>query len=385
MEELNIGILGGTLTGNRGAEAMVQTIIQEFSSTTKTKVTFHVFTYYPKEDHLQNDNQNIVIHSATPISVVTRFLWESIKPWKNNFSFLDVVLDVAGVSFIDSRLKFLPYNCLSLLPFLRGNVPVIKCSQAMGPFNKSTNRILAKWFLGRCKLVVSRGKSTAKHISELSLPIETMEAPDLAFLLTPCPKNNIQESGDRSKIGIAPSSLLMQSDEHYVSRISDLIRSLINRNFQVEIICHSWRSGSSKARNNDLICAHKIIEELAELGRNIPVIGEGYNAAELKAHIGTYEFLVTSRFHGMIAALSMKTPIYVVGWSHKYMEVLIDFELSKYAIASDQWNNETSIEQMISAYNEREEITKKIITSLPVVESRATVPINRIKELINFE
>ena len=37
--------------------------------------------------------------------------------------------------------------------------------------------------------------------------------------------------------------------------------------------------------------------------------------------------IVTSRFHAMISALVERTPLLVVGWSHKYGEVLAQFGL----------------------------------------------------------
>jgi colanic acid/amylovoran biosynthesis protein len=38
--------------------------------------------------------------------------------------------------------------------------------------------------------------------------------------------------------------------------------------------------------------------------------------------IGIADTAVTSRFHGIIAALTMATSLLIVGWSHKYEEVM---------------------------------------------------------------
>jgi colanic acid/amylovoran biosynthesis protein len=55
------------------------------------------------------------------------------------------LIDLAGVSFIDGREKFLPFNILTILPAMLLGVPVVKFAQAMGP---SRIRSIG-WRLGR--------------------------------------------------------------------------------------------------------------------------------------------------------------------------------------------------------------------------------------------
>ena len=54
-------------------------------------------------------------------------------------------------------------------------------------------------------------------------------------------------------------------------------------------------------------------------------------AEEIREYIGRCRFLVASRFHAMIGALQRKVPVLLVGWSHKYKEVLDMFGLGSYA------------------------------------------------------
>ena len=56
------------------------------------------------------------------------------------------------------------------------------------------------------------------------------------------------------------------------------------------------------------------------------------DAEEIRAYLGKCRFLVASRFHAMIGALEQRVPVLLVGWSHKYQEVLDFFELGQYAI-----------------------------------------------------
>ncbi len=59
---------------------------------------------------------------------------------------------------------------------------------------------------------------------------------------------------------------------------------------------------------------------------------EEMDAEQIRAFIGKCRFLVASRFHAMIGSLEQKVPVLLIGWSHKYQEVLDMFELGQYAI-----------------------------------------------------
>ena len=52
---------------------------------------------------------------------------------------------------------------------------------------------------------------------------------------------------------------------------------------------------------------------------------------EILEYMGKCRFVVTSRFHAMIFALMQRVPVLLVGWSHKYQEVLDYYNLGKYA------------------------------------------------------
>ena len=53
---------------------------------------------------------------------------------------------------------------------------------------------------------------------------------------------------------------------------------------------------------------------------------------KLKSVLSDYLFVVGSRYHALVAALSNSTPVIALGWSHKYDELLADFEVSEFII-----------------------------------------------------
>ena len=76
---------------------------------------------------------------------------------------------------------------------------------------------------------------------------------------------------------------------------------------------------------DDLLIAKKIRDTLKI---NIEIIRE-QNPLKIKGILGTCKCVVSSRYHGLISALSQGVPALATGWSHKYEMLLKDYELDE--------------------------------------------------------
>ena len=91
--------------------------------------------------------------------------------------------------------------------------------------------------------------------------------------------------------------------------------------------------------------------------------------------------LVTSRFHAMISGLATSTPTVVVGWSHKYREVLDDFGLSSLGLDSSALNNPSEIADVVArVLSTRKELSQQITAALPAVKVRSLRNFSAIAE-----
>jgi polysaccharide pyruvyl transferase WcaK-like protein len=98
------------------------------------------------------------------------------------------------------------------------------------------------------------------------------------------------------------------------------------------------------------------------------------SAGELRRLIGLGEVLVTSRFHAMISGLSTCTPTVVVGWSHKYREVLDDFGLAEFGMDSSVLSSPAEIVgQVQRCIADKSGIERQIREALPAVKERSAL------------
>ena len=398
MRDIVIAITAASYSGNKGAAAMLQSSIRQLHDRYGERLNIHLMSVYPSEDRKQIpwDFIKIVpckpeqlLFVAFPLAVLYKlFGWcPPVKKLllKNKilkaYSQTDVVLDEAGISFVDSRgfvMNTYAFVCAAV-PMLMGT-PVMKYSQAMGTFHSFTNRFLAKWILPKMKLICARGEGTLENLRSIGVEKNVKLCADGAFTMADdercdrmvdevCKKDAFYEgcdSADREKnrlVGLSISSVVEKKCNKlkidYKGIMIDFIGKLNQAGYRVLIIANGARISSQKPRNNDLMICDAVYEGVKNKDM-VRWYHREMEAEEIRAYIGKCRFLVASRFHAMIGALEKKVPVLLVGWSHKYQEVLDFFHLGQYAIDFSNLTAESLEQEFYKFVKAEDEIRKNI-------------------------
>lgn len=413
-----IAVIGSTLTGNKGAAAMLESSIQTLGPNQE----FFLFTYQSvKEEQEHNMYSNLKIVRADALflgaAINALALFYKLLPPLRGFIVkhsvsiktlvdADILLDQGGITFVDGREKFLLYNIASIVPALMVGTPVIKCSQALGPFKNPINRFFAKIFLPRMKVIVSRGSITQQYLDGLGLK-NTIEGADYAFLLELTEKEKKSAEKyyeqdffkDKKVIGISPSVVMERKikrmGEDYKKIVLDFSNELINQGYKIVFIPHSGKKNAKSSfldkvpilgeirasHSNDLFLCRELYDKVSNKAECL-FINEELSSQELRAIIAKCDLFVASRFHAMISALAMEVPVLVVGWSHKYKEVLDMFGLVKWAFGQEKLNQEYLIKKFGELEKEQDQIKAKIKKHLPDVKKKSYKQVEAIKYVL---
>ena len=269
---ITVGIVGGSISGNKGAEAMLTTSIRLIQKRIPD-ARFVVFSPYPKLDLPRAGNyRNVEVADGGPAALVLKHfplsvldsllrpIGVGVRRWSKPVRLLqecDILLDVAGISFSDGREVYLPFNVLTIWPAMRLKVPVVKFSQACGPFRHRLNRWLARRILPRCQKIFARGAQTAEHLRQIG--VEALVTPDLAFGL-----NEVEDMtslgpqleeylrfGDpaRTIVGMSPSSVVYRHCRKlgldYVGVHARFVEYLVQKGYRVLLLPHCHRPGAN--------------------------------------------------------------------------------------------------------------------------------------------
>ena len=417
-----LALIGGTFWGNRGAEAMLAACIGR-SRERHPGARFKVYSYYPNEDaRLVNDPAVEILDGRPSRLCLVQFPFALACALLSAFKMrlpdallpravrvlreCDVTCDVQGISFDDGRLLFLPFKVLSVWPSLLLGVPVVKLSQAMGPFRQPINRMAARWFLMRCHRSYGRGRTTAAFLEDLRLPNNRWGvAADLAFSFQ-CGDSLSDENADRLReteaqlllareegkavVALAPSSLVLKKTERrggdYAGAMVNIIRCLAVGDQHVVVLPNATREGVRKARNNDLYAMEKIAVLVQDtlpprMAEKVLWVDYDLNTDGIRRILRHADALISSRFHAMVAGLSLGIPTLVVGWSHKYAEVLADFDCERYAVDFD--DTTVDLVKFVREFlDRRSDIRARIKQAQPAVRASSATQFSFLDELL---
>lgn len=386
-------IVGAALSANKGAAAMAESVVEHLHEYVEP-AQFTLLTTYPKDDVTKTrDMPDVNVLGLEPLrlacvefpiallAALSRGLriprgWIRSRGCRAILD-SDCVIDVAGISFVDGRgIPITVYNALmTAVPLLLGT-PTVKAAQAMGPFRTQPNKALAKLILPHLAAICARGAGTREYLDELRLK-NVHDVADLAFTL---PTANALPASIEERIShcrnqyvlVMPSSvvkgLYQKNGGDYVVAMVKLIEEIRGSTGRTVVVApHSLRVGKPEGRMNDGPVCDEII---ARLNGDPEVIGisEDLYSAELRRLVADSRLLVTSRFHAMISGLATATPTIVLGWSHKYREVLDLFGATEYGLDAMALSDTSRVVSMVKgALDLHDVLEKQLKAALPAV------------------
>ncbi len=413
-----ISIIAATVWGNRGAEAMLEATVGRMRDLVPD-ARFEVFSYYPDRDRALVTDSSITVHSCTPAHLVfvtfpwtlalglaraLRLPYSSLGPRSiRALAGSDLLIDLAGVSFIDGREKFLPFNVLTIWPAMVLGVPVCKLAQAMGPFRSPFNRIASR-ILRRCRLVVARGDVTLGHLRDSGFPAERiLAAPDVAFLFQPDDRLSdegeaeaqtiaaaaeaVQAGGGRV-VGLCPSAVIAakaaKSGWDYIGFLASTVGALVGADYTVLLFPNATRASAGEAlRNNDLPVIRAVLARLdAQQRRGVLAVEGDMNAAHIRTLVSRCTCVAVSRFHAMVGALAAGVPVLVLGWSHKYLEVMKQFGQEAWVLDETDRDPVRFAGMLVELDARASEATSRIREALPGVVGDSAGQFDAVREII---
>jgi polysaccharide pyruvyl transferase WcaK-like protein len=363
-----VAIIGATLWGNRGAEAMVCTTVGKVREAFP-RARCILLSYFPAADRrLASSGENgLEVFSATPAALLLHFFpWSLVYGacrliglhWPRRLlpgavralAESDVLLDVFGISYADEREKFLPFNVLSNLPAVLMGVPLVKLAQGMGPYRGRLTRLCATFILSRCTRVYARGRETYALSAGLGIGEKLDMASDIALLYTPAYALTHENDDYAAEVSAALARLrergaailtlsvssvvfgkCRSAGIDYVAAMQHVVAGLRARGIAVLLFPNATRASVDSTRNNDLPVIAAIHNGLPQHDDGVVAVNRDLNTSGLRRLLEQTDYLVASRFHAMIAGLAAGIPTMVLGWGHKYREILDEFDISEWA------------------------------------------------------
>jgi len=313
----------------------------------------------------------------------------------NYFCVSDIVIDISG--FRSSDQLGVKASLRRLFEFYlakaSGNKFVFM-PQTWGPFENRWVRFFTRLVLRKADLVYAREKMSFDYLVEAGC-IDTHQlhyCSDIAFGF----KGSSAEAGrqvlaragltdpNAGFISLTPNIRVYERcegkglDNIYLSCLKSVVDYFLNETpYQIVLIPHE----ASRRGDNDAELCQMLIEGMGKNER-VFMLGREESAAEIKSVIGLSEFLVASRYHSLIAGLSLRIPTAVIGWAHKYDEVMREVGLEKCVVDPVRREGEAVLDVIIDGWKQREAIREMLKVRVSTLEARSQIALDRMIDVV---
>lgn len=245
---------------------------------------------------------------------------------------------------------------------------VILLPQALGPFNSPDVKANFGKLVNLADLICARDKVSYQHlVDSYGEDDRFVMFPDFTNLLT----TPACVEFDEGNVCIIPNEKMTKIEgadaSVYYEWLTEMCRKVIAKGLSPYWLIHEGKG--------DLKIANLVNESL---DMALPII-DSDDPIHLKHRIKCARFVIVSRFHGLVSALSQGVPAIATSWSHKYRMLSEEYNVEHYLVDVNSPNSLNKSEELLSSLTNESEYVKVV----EVIRKNARIEKARSEEMWN--
>ena len=285
----------------------------------------------------------------------------------------DAAVEFNGIIFEESLGRNSFRKCLYRglrFPLCRVlGIRIIKYTADIGPLKSRWNRFFGKFYMDKCMdMIIARSEVSRENARILGVKTPVRVLPDTAFILKQDRNarlaREIRDGLQGPIVGISISyQIYKRLKERYIQAMASFINEVLKKEGISAILIPNELCFETV---DDEQVGKMIINSAVEEKCVFMKTGQ-LSAGEIKSVIAGCDVLVASRYHSVIAGLSTAVPTLVVGWHHKYAEVLRMFDMERFLIEAKEFSLELLQAKFEQIWRERRQIRSELKLRLPAI------------------
>ena len=277
---------------------------------------------------------------------------------------ISVILDASGFAYGDQWGHRKLRNRLSryVARWRKAGKPVVLLPQALGPFRAATGRQEMQTVLDHVHLVFARDRQSLDFLDGFEPGrADVRHAPDFTNLVT----GRLPERFDATALDVCviPNRKMIDMGEDddeqgYIESLAGVIRQVQDKGRRAFLLNHEGDGDEALVNSIN-----------ARLTDPVPVV-RLEDPVQIKGVIGASRIVVSSRFHGLVGALSQGVPVVATGWSHKYEELLNDYGVTRFLVDHQDGALAERVDELLNE-ERRAELVETITSAAAVQKERS--------------
>jgi colanic acid/amylovoran biosynthesis protein len=198
--------------------------------------------------------------------------------------------------------------------FKKNDVPIILLPQAFDTFTSDFIKSYIVKVHDLADLIYARDQISLDNLQSVLGKSEKVKlAPDFTNLI------EVTHTGliDGEYVSIIPNAKMIQagviSRNDYIESLLIIVNTVHSKGYEIVFL------------NHEGIEDEKLILEVTGKVNFDSIVLTNLDALEIKSVIRDSNMVITGRYHGLVSSLSQGVPVLATSWSHKYKELLADY------------------------------------------------------------
>lgn len=316
---MKVMIVGAYPSGNKGGEAMLEVVTQNLISRIP-RLSFLLEMISAKEDYSTFEKKGYKFE-------LTKFTAKNIiSPYDSSLKNIDIVIDIGGLVYTDKSIRDNLRSFVKHFALIVRRKKIIFFTQDFGPANKLHTKVLGGFVMRRAARIFARS-SFSIEVLEKNFKVGKKNIigpiPDSTLILKDDDTPNLVN--DVNYVVISPSAIMFNKyGQEYLKFVSSII-SLVSKKHKVYLLVHSFT-------NNGKISDQDVVLKLQDMNRDVIVINENVSALILKNFLSNAKYVISSRYHVIVGAMSSNVPAIAIGWNPKYESFLKLYKMQENSI-----------------------------------------------------
>jgi polysaccharide pyruvyl transferase WcaK-like protein len=283
---------------------------------------------------------------------------------------MSLVLDASGYAYGDPwKPAWIQASAQTARQDRDRGIPRILLPQAFGPFTKPEVRQPCLALLEATDLVFARDPLSFRYLRELCPSHPGLhQAPDFTNLLSGLPPAD----ADPRRVALIPNNQMIRqgavAEEPYLLFLRRCGQFAEERGFHPVVVLHEEAADRALAER---------------LAGGWPVLAEP-DPLRLKGLVGSMAFVVGSRYHGLINALSQGVPAIGTAWSHKYQFLFEDYGAGEFLLpAQVPWEQAAALLSRLTDDAAHQAIRAHLLARSELLKEKSRALWRQIAALVN--
>jgi colanic acid/amylovoran biosynthesis protein len=261
--------------------------------------------------------------------------------------------------------------------------PVYLYAQSFGPYPKKMQQRIAAIGFKNADLILVRESKSKRLLNYLGVDAaRVVQVPDSAFLFHPKTDPSVirilgTKSHGEEIVGITVRAWLRgPAQAKYEKAMADFISRLAQKQSLRVVVIAQVTSGQ---QNDDDRVVGARIERLLGHRQNVLFLDQQFNHYEIKSIFAQLDYLVGTRFHSVIFALTAGVPALAIEYEHKTSGIMQDLGLGEWVIAIEDVTDDKLMALFERLVHERKAYLRQLNTVLPTYMAQASESVEIIK------